>query len=143
MRDPFTGEDVLDQETGKPVEDPSVIEQWSEKLRASVGELTRPMPAGTVKSPDDIVRDLDELDRIASQVVAVTREADKTRRAAKRMLTKARLRAPARCLTNSSGNRQSRPERNSSFPPERAFRCSMPRRRAKCRFCRAPRLQPR
>lgn len=93
MQDPFTGEKVLDQETGKPVEDPSTIEQWSEKLRASVGELTRPMPAGTVKTPDDIIRDLDELDRIASQVVAVTREADKTRRAAKRMLTKARLRA--------------------------------------------------
>lgn len=93
MINPATGEVVVDED-GKPVVDPAQIESWCEYVNQRVAPKQAPA-VGQIKTPDSIVQDLEMLGHLASQNVRILREADRTRRAVKRMLTRARLTARA------------------------------------------------
>lgn len=87
MTEEATFWDGLTDEDGQPVHAPAEIEDWSENLRK---RIAKPMPQqGVIKTPDSIIHDLDVVQYVAGQNVAVLREADRTRRAARRSLAKA------------------------------------------------------
>lgn len=82
-----TADVALRDETGAEVHDPAEIEEWSENLRK---RIAKPIPKpGQIKTPDSIIEDLEMVQYVAGQNVAVLREADRTRRAARRALAKA------------------------------------------------------
>lgn len=78
---------VLRDEDGAEVHAPAEIEEWAENLRK---RIAKPLPQrGVIKTPDSIIEDLEVVQYVAGQNVAVLREADRTRRAARRALAKA------------------------------------------------------
>ena len=88
MINPGTGDVVVDWESGQPVKDPKTIEEWAGQIRAQTAAA--PVP-GQIKTPDSIIEDLENLKYLAAQNVLILREGDRTRRAARRMLARARL----------------------------------------------------
>jgi hypothetical protein len=90
MINPGTGAVVVDFESGQPVKDPATIQEWASGIRERTAKA--PVP-GEIKSPDSIIADLENLKYLAAQNVMILREADRTRRAARRMLSRARLTA--------------------------------------------------
>jgi len=82
---------ALVDESGVEVHPPEEIEEWAENLRK---RIAKPIPQqGVIKTPDSIIEDLEMVQYVAGQNVAVLREADRTRRSARRALAKAVARA--------------------------------------------------
>ncbi|WGD38496.1 hypothetical protein [Lysinibacter sp. HNR] len=71
----------------RPVKAPEEIEQWASWIREKATK--KPPEPGTIKTPDSIIQDLDELVYLAGQNVLILHEADWTRTTAKRELAKA------------------------------------------------------
>jgi hypothetical protein len=94
--DPSTGELVVDPETQTPVKDPSDIESAADVVRKRVAPQS---VLGQIKTPDSIIADLEAVKVAAAHNVLIVREADRTRRAAKRIHARARLKA----LKNAQG----------------------------------------
>lgn len=109
MTDPGTGEPIVDEE-GREIESPSQIEEWTESIRLSVPAKRQPVP-GTVKTPDDVIQDLDEVDRLATQHAAVLREAERTARTLKRRHAVARAHA-FKNAKGTVGDREADADRN-------------------------------
>jgi len=77
---PETGQTITDPE-GRPVRDPKDIEQDAEWARARLA----PMPQkGQIKTPDDIIEDLEVAKNLAARSAVVIKEADRTKRAVRR-----------------------------------------------------------
>lgn len=75
-------DDVITDQDGKPVREPAEIEADAEYIRARLA----PMPVqGQIKSPDDIIEDLEVAKHMAAKSALVIRDADKTRRAVRRL----------------------------------------------------------
>lgn len=67
---------------------PAELEAWSNWVRER--SAVKPV-SGQIKTPDSIITDLETLKYLAAQNVMIVREADKTRRSAKKALKRARL----------------------------------------------------
>lgn len=81
MRIPGTDEPVVDP-NGRPVRDPDDIEKDAEFIRSRLA----PQPVqGQIKTPDEIIDDLEWAKHLAARGAVVIRDADKTRRAVKRL----------------------------------------------------------
>ncbi|WP_022886397.1 hypothetical protein [Glaciibacter superstes] len=89
MTGPGSGEQVVDEDTQTPVEEPKQIEAWSDWVAQRAGR--KPPEPGQIKTPDSIIADLDLMGHLAAQNVRILREADKTRRVARRAHARARL----------------------------------------------------
>jgi hypothetical protein len=75
--------EVVDQ-NGRPVRDPHEIEADAEEMRVRLA----PRPEfGQVKTPDEIIDDLEWAKHLAAKSAVVIRDADKTRRAVGRLLS--------------------------------------------------------
>ncbi|WP_449281222.1 hypothetical protein [Leucobacter sp.] len=68
-----------------------VVEGWVASMRQEV-VIEAPTPGG-VRTPDQIIRDLEKVDEVAAQALRVVKEADKVRAAAAETLLKARAAA--------------------------------------------------
>lgn len=81
---------MTDTDTGEveQVRQPAEIERWANWVRERVA--IQPV-SGQLKTPDSIISDLENLKYLGAQNVMILREADKTRRDAKRTLARARL----------------------------------------------------
>ncbi|AYG02398.1 hypothetical protein [Gryllotalpicola protaetiae] len=86
--DERTGE-VLDDLGGPDLVDPERVTAWCEYVARRVAPDEPPAP-GLIKTPDSIIYDLEMLGHLAAQNVRIVREADRTRRTAKRTLARAR-----------------------------------------------------
>lgn len=78
---PGTDEAVVDP-NGRPVRDPDDIEKDAEFIRSRLA----PQPVlGQIKTPDEVIDDLEWAKHLAARAAVVIRDADKTRRAVKRL----------------------------------------------------------
>lgn len=83
MIDPYTEQDIVDPK-GRLVRDTDAIEQDAEWVRARLA----PTPVeGQIKTPDAIIDDLEWAKHLAARSAVIIRDADKTRRATKRLLS--------------------------------------------------------
>lgn len=80
MIDPSTEKPFTDPD-GRPVRDPAEIELDAEWIRSRMAPL--PVP-GQIKTPDDIIADLEFAKHAAGKAALIIRDADKTRRAVRR-----------------------------------------------------------
>lgn len=81
MIDPYTQAEVVDQK-GRPVRDPDDIEKAAEWIRARLAPAPEP---GQIKTPDDVIGDLEFAKHAAAQGAVIIRDADKTKRAVARL----------------------------------------------------------
>lgn len=80
MKIPGTDDDFVDTK-GRPVRDPDDIEADAEFIRSRLA----PQPVqGQIKSPDDVIDDLEWAKHLAARSAVIIRDADKTRRAVAR-----------------------------------------------------------
>lgn len=82
MIDPGTGEILFDELSGVEIRDPVEIEAEVEWIRT---RLTGTPVAGQIKSPDDIVTDLEWAKHNAARAAVVIRDADRAHRTLKRL----------------------------------------------------------
>jgi len=81
MIDPYTKQEIVDP-NGRPVREPDELESDAEFVRVRLA----PMPVqGQIKTPDDIIEDLEMAKHLAARSAVIIRDADKTRRAVKRI----------------------------------------------------------
>lgn len=80
--DPITGEEVADPETGRPLSTPGNLEAAADAIRARLA--VKPRRGGQVKTPDQVVEDLEYAKWAAGQVPWIIREADRTVRVLQR-----------------------------------------------------------
>lgn len=74
----------------RPLRTPSEIEERVSALRVrAIPPKPEPGSAGLIKTPDSIIRDLEEVSYLAGQMVEALHEADRTRAKAKFVLAKA------------------------------------------------------
>jgi hypothetical protein len=79
--DPGSGATILDVK-GRPVRDPSEIENDAEYARARLA----PLPVyGQIKTPDDLIEDLEMAKHLAAKAAVIIRDADRTKRAVRRL----------------------------------------------------------
>lgn len=81
MNIPGTNEPVVDDQ-GRPVRDPDDIEADAEYIRARLAP--QPVP-GQIKTPDAVIDDLEWAKHLAARGAVVIRDADKTRKAVRRL----------------------------------------------------------
>jgi len=81
MIDPGTGNPIVDPE-GKPVREPSALEADAEWARTRLAPM--PVP-GQIKTPDDVIEDLEVAKHLAAKSALIIRDADKTKRAVARL----------------------------------------------------------
>ncbi|MEF2979059.1 hypothetical protein [Subtercola sp. YIM 133946] len=110
MINPATQEQVLDPETHTPVRDPAQIETAASVVRAQVRGLGHTEQGRQIKTPDSIIQDLEVIKAVAADNVEILREADRTRRAARRMHSRARLVAMKRSELKSADERKAEAE---------------------------------
>jgi hypothetical protein len=78
---PETNQAILDPD-GREVREPAELEADAEYVRARLA----PMPVqGQIKTPDDIIEDLEVAKHLAARCAVIIRDADKTRRALRRL----------------------------------------------------------
>lgn len=81
------GVEVMDRE-GRPVRDPAELEGEAEYVRARLA----PKPiVGQIKTPDDIITDLEWAKHLAAKSAVIIRDADRTLRALQVLYIKAEL----------------------------------------------------
>jgi hypothetical protein len=89
MKDPYTELAIVDTK-GREVKDPDAIEDDAEFARSRLA----PQPEfGQVKTPDEIIDDLEWAKHLSARCAVIIRDADKTRRAVKRVYSLAHGRA--------------------------------------------------
>lgn len=80
--DPMSGEVVVDPETGRPLSTPGNLEAAADEIRARLA--VKPRKGGQVKTPDQVVEDLEYAKWAAGHVPMIIREADRTVRVLQR-----------------------------------------------------------
>jgi hypothetical protein len=91
MTDEPTFESGVTGEDGHLIHSPAEIEEWSERLRKRIARR-RPEP-GLIKTPDSIIADLEMVQYVAGQNIAVLKEAERTLKSARKALARAIARA--------------------------------------------------
>lgn len=75
---------VVTDPEGKPVRDPAELEAEAEFVRSRLA----PMPVvGQIKTPDDVIDDLEWAKHLAARSAVIIRDADKTKRAVARLFS--------------------------------------------------------
>lgn len=82
MIDPGTGEILVDEESGEVIRDPAEIEADAETIRV---RLTKTPVPNQIKTPDDVISDLEWAKHLAAEAVVVIRDANRTRRTIMRL----------------------------------------------------------
>jgi hypothetical protein len=81
VRIPGVEHDVVDSE-GRAVRDPKEIEADAEYARIRLAPMPTP---GQIKTPDDVIEDLEVAKHLAAKSALIIKEADKTKRAVARL----------------------------------------------------------